>query len=133
MAVVNQLPQISGGDIIITYVGGGWKQASGGNEWGIGTDFFVNNDYWTKDGSGIRANKKFKALITLAQGIASDGSASNYRRLYNTSTDILQTPTGAYTEAHRIYEFEEGEYVKGWQYVGTNNLLSMTFITILAF
>lgn len=132
MPIVNRLPQISG-EIVITCVAGGWKQRSGGNDTGISQVPYLNDEYWERDGLGIRAKKKFKAFVELTQGVTSDGGASDYRYIYNTSEHIMQIPTGAYTEGHMIYEFQEGEYIKVWNQLDTNNLLSICYLVILAF
>lgn len=133
MAVVNQLPSLMGKEPKIVFIGGGWKQASGGNEYGIYQKEYLDHEFFSESGSGIICQKDFRGYVVIAQGVARDGSASDYRSLYNASGDILKTPTGATEEAHRLYNFTAGEYIRGWNQVGTDNLLSVGYTVILAF
>lgn len=114
MAVVNELPKKGGKEPVLTFVGGGWKQASGGNSGGISKNMYVDTEYWSGGGI-ITCKKAFSALVVLITQNSTDVGNRSRRTLYTQGGDIVDTGTVGYGQANVLYEFNVGDTVTGYQ------------------
>ena len=129
MPTVNRLPKKGGKEPVLTFVGGGWKGATGGNYGGINKHTYINSDYWTSDGAGILCKKDFSALVVLMTQNSSDAGTRSRRTLYTQNGDILDTGTTTWTQVNRLYDFTVGDTLNSYQYnASSGNTLGCTMI-----
>ena len=116
MAVINKLPENKITDAGIAYVGLGWIKTSTSNESALSNQLYIDNEYFTKNGDTITAQKDFNGIIIIMQG---GNSATAQNVIFNPPSggpgDILATPVGSYTQANCEHQFKAGENLKMYQ------------------
>ena len=110
----------------LTFIGGGYRNSSGGDNGGINSSAYVNTEYWSYVTDTDDSNKKlvcqkaFNARVICVQGCDDPKSVQVRRSMYlklanDTTEDFLDTTIGQKLVATVVRRFNAGDVVKAWQ------------------